>query len=229
MFATYEHQGAGMAIFSKKNSAKRSDEQAKVILDGSLEGRPVEQSPVKESAAAEAAAEPPAASPAIVAESMASDPVAAAPARPEPHRDDIEPESDETPPIVPVVHPFGIDDAIQLMRTLPTDSNTALVVRVVRVTLGALNVSVEEIVADATRKESRIKESIATIEGQIVELDKRLAILRSEIAAHQADLKETANVRERLHMADQFPGGKPPPTPIAATLARLSSSKPIAG
>lgn len=219
-----------MAIFSKKNNAKRSDEQAKVILDGSLEGRPVEKSPVKETAAAEDGAEQPVAAPPVVVEPAATEPVAVAPAGTGPHHEDIEPESIDTPPIVPVppiVHQFGIDDAIQLMRTLPTDSNAALVVRVVRVTLGALNVSVEDIVADAARKEARVKESIATIEGQIVELDKRLAILRSEIAAHQADLKETTNVRERLHMADQFPGGKPPPTPIAATLARLTSSKPI--
>jgi len=217
-----------MAIFSKKNNAKRSDEQAKVILDGSLEGKPVEESPVKETAAAEDAAEQPAGSAAIVVEPAATEPMAAAPAKSE--SQDIEPEAIDTPPIVPVppiAHQFGIDDAIQLMRTLPTDSNAALVVRVVRVTLGALNVSVEDIVADAARKEARVKESIATIEAHIVELDKRLAILRSEIAAHQADLKETTNVRERLHMADQFPGGKPPPTPIAATLARLTSSKPI--
>jgi hypothetical protein len=98
---------------------------------------------------------------------------------------------------------------------------------VVRVTLGAVNVSVEEIVADAARKEAEIKESISTLEAKIVDLDGQLGALRREIAAHQADLKETVNVRERLHMADQYSGGKPPPTPIAATLARLSQSKPI--
>ena len=128
---------------------------------------------------------------------------------------------------MPIERRFGIDDAIQLMRSLPTDPNSTLVVRVVRVTLGAVNVSVEEIVADATRKEARIKESIAVLEGKIVELEGQLGALRREIAAHQADLKETSNVRERLHLADQYPAPKPPPTPIAATLARLTPSKPF--
>jgi hypothetical protein len=137
----------------------------------------------------------------------------------------VEPESIDTPSVVPIEHRFGIDDAIQLMRSLPADPNSALVVRVVRVTLGAVNVSVEEIVADATRKEARIKESIAGLEARIVELEGQLGALRREIAAHQADLKETTNVRERLHLADQYPGPKPPPTPIQATLARLSQTQ----
>jgi hypothetical protein len=139
----------------------------------------------------------------------------------------VEPESIDTPPVVAHEHRFGIDDAIQLMRSLPADPNSALVVRVVRVTLSAVNVSVEEIVADATRKEARIKESIAALEARIVDLEGQLGGLRREIAAHQADLKETTNVRERLHLADQYPGSKPPPTPIQATLARLSQTKPI--
>ena len=230
-----------MAIFSKKNSAKRSDEQAKVILDESLEGKPADSSPVKESTAASATTqeptnhEPPAEeskpdskdSPSVVAEPAAAAPATTAPANTTTEQEELEPEPIETPPVVPIERRFGIDDAIQLMRSLPTDPNSALVVRVVRVTLGAVNVSVEEIVADATRKEARIKESIAALEGKIVELEGQLGALRREIAAHQADLKETSNVRERLHLADQYPTTKPPPTPIAATLARLTPSKPF--
>jgi hypothetical protein len=227
MFGPYEHQGGKMAIFSKKNNAKRSDDQAKVILDESLEGKPVEDPPGKESTAAEVAAKEPTVSPSVVVEPAATKPAPAVPASTDTDHEDIEPEAIATPPVMPIEHRFGIDDAIQLMRTLPTDSNTALVVRVVRVTLGALNVSVEDIVEDAARKEARIKESISALEGRIVELDGQLGALRREIAAHQADLKETTNVRERLHMADQYPGNKPPPTPIAATLARLSPSKPF--
>ena len=36
------------------------------------------------------------------------------------------------------------------------------------------------------------------------ELEKALHDKRSAIAAHQADLRETATVRERLHMADKY-------------------------
>ncbi len=225
-----------MAIFSKKNSAKRSEDQAKVILDESLEGKPVESPAGKESAVTETAgapAEQPETASSPGAEPVATEPEASTTANGEAerakadHQDDVEPEAIETPAVVPIERRFGIDDAIQLMRSLPADPNSALVVRVVRVTLGAVNVSVEEIVEDATRKETRIKESISGLEAKIVELEGQLGALRREIAAHQADLKETVNVRERLHLADQYPGPKPPPTPISATLARLTPSKPI--
>ncbi len=227
-----------MAIFSKKNNAKRSEDQAKVILDESLEGKPVESAPDKGSAAVEAAAPTstaaePSTAPSSTAEPAATEPAASATASGAAeranadHHDDVEPEAIETPPVVAIERRFGIDDAIQLMRSLPADPNSALVVRVVRVTLGAVNVSVEEIVADAARKETQIKENISGLEAKIVELEGQLGALRREIAAHQADLKETVNVRERLHLADQYPGPKPPPTPISATLARLTPSKPI--
>jgi hypothetical protein len=220
MFEPYEHQGGEMAIFSKKQSAKSSDDQPKVILAGSPEAKPVEDSPVKESTAADAAVR--VVSPSVAPEPAAPQPVADVPSA----IHEIEPEPIETPPVVPVEHRFGIDDAILLMRSLPTDSNMALVVRVVRVTLAAVHVSVEEIVADAVRKETRIKESIAKLEGQVGELEKQLAIIRGEITAQQADLKETINVRERLHIADQYPAPKPPPTPIVATGLRVPPSKP---
>src|SRR5204863_266091 len=41
---------------------------------------------------------------------------------------------------------YGIGDAIQLMRSLPTDGNADLVTRVVRVTLGSVNVRLEDII-----------------------------------------------------------------------------------
>jgi hypothetical protein len=245
MFVPTKTTGAKMAIFSKKNNAKRSNEQAKVILDESLEGKPVEN-PVESPAVREATAasgitqEPMTQGPpaqgtkdgttlgsAAAAEPTAARPTVDAPAKPATDNEELEPEPIETPPVVPIEHRFGIDDAIQLMRSLPTDPNSALVVRVVRVTLAAVNVSVEEIVADATRKEARIREGIAGLEAQIVDLEGQLGALRREIAAHQADLKETSNVRERLHLADQYPGPKPPPTPISATLARLTPAKPF--
>jgi len=218
-----------MAIFSKKNSGKQSDEQAKVILSESLEEKSVEGSAAKETkeaAAADAASAEAATHSLAAAESGAgaeSAPVAKS--GKEAVHEDVELEA-MTPPVAPLEHRFGIDDAILLMRSLPTDPNTALVVRVVRVTLGAVNVSVEEIVADANLKEAKIKEEISALEAKILDIEGQLGSLRREIAAHQANLKETVSVRERLHVADQYPGPKPPPTPIAATLSRLSQTKP---
>jgi hypothetical protein len=247
MFRSYAHQGGKMAIFSKKNSGKRPDRaegQAKVILDESLATNATEDSPAKDTSSTEASAQEPAVQGSTVQEPSARQSTAqeSAPSATTPDADAaaaeakkttdtdhevVEPESIDTPSVVPIEHRFGIDDAIQLMRSLPADPNSALVVRVVRVTLSAVNVSVEEIVADATRKEARIKEGIAALEARIVDLEGQLGALRREITAHQADLKETTNVRERLHLADQYTGPKPPPTPIQATLARLSQTKPI--
>jgi len=233
MFDPFANQGGKMAIFSKKNSGKRLEDKAKVILDESLEGKPAVDSQTQETTPAEdttqnSAPQEPATNPAVAAEpANPTSPADSAKSPGESEHENAEPESLDTPPVVPVEHRFGIDDAIQLMRSLPSDPNTSLVVRVVRVTLGAVNVSVEEIVADAMRKESHIKEGIAALESKIVDLEGQLGALRREIAAHQVDLKETINVRERLHLADQYPGPRPPPTPIAATLARLSQTKPI--
>jgi len=217
-----------MTIFSRKQSGKKSDDQPKVIVDGALEAKPTEESPAKERPAGKAnVADAPA--PKVVS----SPPVAAEPAAPKPvdpvpsdADEEIEPEAIETPPVLLVEHRFGIDDAIRLMRSLPADPNMSLVVRVVRVTLGAVHVGVEEIVADAVRKETWIKERITALEGQIADLERQLANLRREISTQQADLKETANVRERLHQADQYPHKSLPP-PITTAMPRSIPSKPF--
>jgi hypothetical protein len=219
-----------MAIFSRKQSGKKLDDQPKVIVDKSVEESTAAESPPAEAAAQDApAAEVSTAAKEATAASADAGGAEAVPTPVHPSTDrseaqEVEPEA-LTPPVLPVEKRFGIDDAIQLMRSLPADPNMALVTRVVRVTLGAVNVSVDEIVQDALRKEARIKESIAAIETQIGDLDKQLASLRREIAVHQTDLKETVNVRERLHMADQYPHKVLPP-PITATMPRMTPSKP---
>ncbi|MBC8132545.1 MAG: hypothetical protein H7X95_06155 [Deltaproteobacteria bacterium] len=136
---------------------------------------------------------------------------------------EIEPEVIEPDGMEPVTNngplAFGIDDAIRLMRSLPSDPNMPnmdLVVRVVRVTLGALSVSVDDIMQDAAKKEKEIEGSIAALQAQVDGLEKQLYARRCEIAAHETDLKETVTVRERLHMADKYNGHRPPPTPLDA-------------
>lgn len=118
---------------------------------------------------------------------------------------------------------FGIADAIRLMRSLPADPNIDLVVRVVRVTLGAVNVSVEEIMRDAEKKERKVRDSITLLEAEVAELEKRLHEKRTAIAAHQADLRETATVRARLHQADKY---TPHPPPLPPGAARVPPPRP---
>lgn len=112
-----------------------------------------------------------------------------------------------TPPAVPTGSPgrtYGIADAIQLMRTLPVDQHPDLIVRVVRATLASLNVHLADIIEDAARKQKSTQERVASVHGQIAELEKQLDVHRREIAALEADLKETTSVKERLQMAEKL-------------------------
>jgi hypothetical protein len=123
---------------------------------------------------------------------------------------------------------YGIDEAIALMRSLPTDQNMDLVVRVVKVTLGSLAVRFDDIIADATRKQQVIQENISTLHVHVSDLEKQLDARRREIAAQEADLKETTTVKERLLAAEKAgqrtaaaaagSGARPrTPTPTVAT------------
>jgi hypothetical protein len=117
---------------------------------------------------------------------------------------------------------YGIAEAIQLMRGLPVDQNADLVVRVVRATLASLNVHLADIIEDASKKQKATQDRIASEHAKVADLEKQLADRRKEIAALEADLKETTTVKERLQLAEKSAGPPTPvrglPTPHTATL-----------
>jgi hypothetical protein len=107
---------------------------------------------------------------------------------------------------------YGIAEAIQLMRTLPTDQGGDLVVRVVRATLASLEVRLPDIIEDASRKQKVVRDRIADFHAKNAELEKQLEAHRKEIATLEADLKETTEVKDRLQHAEassalSTPGG----------------------
>jgi hypothetical protein len=104
---------------------------------------------------------------------------------------------------------YGIAEAMQLMRSLPVDQHPDLVVRVVRATLASLNVLLPDIIDDASRKQKATQDKIAAEHAQVAELEKQLDARRKEIAALEADLKETTSVKDRLLQAEKAanPGG----------------------
>jgi hypothetical protein len=104
---------------------------------------------------------------------------------------------------------YGIAQAIQLLRSLPTEQNSELIVRVVRTTLESLNVHLSDIIDDASRKQHLTEERIAAVQIQVGDLEKQLETLRQEIVGLESDLKETTDVKERLQMADKAGGGAP--------------------
>ena len=108
---------------------------------------------------------------------------------------------------------YGIAEAIQLLRGLPVDQNPELVVRVVRATLASLDVHLADIIEDASKKQKATQERIASEHGKVAELEKQLAERRKEIAALEADLKETTTVKDRLQLAEKA-GNIPVPGPL---------------
>jgi hypothetical protein len=108
---------------------------------------------------------------------------------------------------------YGIAEAIHLLRGLPVDQNPDLVVRVVRATLASLSVHLSDIIEDASKKQKATQDRIAAEHGKVADLEKQLAEHRKEIAALEADLKETTTVKDRLQMAEKSSGTAPPPRP----------------
>ena len=93
---------------------------------------------------------------------------------------------------------YGIQDAIKLMRSLPVDENTDLVVRVVKSTLESMNVSVADIVEDANRQEATLTSQMEELTREIDALGAVLEGKRREFAKLEGTLSETRLVKERL-------------------------------
>lgn len=96
----------------------------------------------------------------------------------------------------------GIDHAIQLMRTLPTDKNVDLVVKVLRTTLESLNIHVSDIVADATKRQQEIEARVAQLTAEIAQLEQEIATRAEEIRRMEAAHAETTRVKEYLELDD---------------------------
>lgn len=113
---------------------------------------------------------------------------------------------------------YGIEDAINLMRSLPRDNND-VVVTVVKKTLESTNIKVADIIDDADQKESRIRDQHKNLEVEIKDLQEQIAMRNKQITDLLQDLKETTDVRQRLQLALELEGEtkKPekPPEPVA--------------
>lgn len=113
------------------------------------------------------------------------------------------------PAPTPATVKYGISDAIQLMRGLPTNQDSDLIIRVVRATLQSLKVRLPDIIDDASKKQKMVQDRIDQGHAQIAKLEQKLEEHRREIAAQMADLKETGEVRARLERAEQFADDRP--------------------
>lgn len=125
------------------------------------------------------------------------------------------------PAVQPAAEPakptYGIQNAIELMRQLPSD-NVPLVVEVVKKTLESLHVDIGSIIADAERKRARIDDRVVNLQAEIDDFEEEIAARKDEIEALTADRDETKTVKERLELALQRTNGAAAVTPPAASL-----------
>lgn len=116
---------------------------------------------------------------------------------------------------------YGIEDAISLMRKLPSD-NMEVVVAVVKQTLESTNINVDDIIADANDKEDRLLKKNTQLENEIKDLQQQIADRNKQIAGLLEDHKETVSVRERLQLANELDArtrpkpAKRPAAPVTA-------------
>jgi hypothetical protein len=110
---------------------------------------------------------------------------------------------------------YGIDDAIALMRTLPSE-NIELVVQVVKQTLESARIDIPVIIDDASAKLQRIDGRIAVLRDAIAELEREIDTRRAEIDQLEAENRETTRVKERLMLAEKLAHGGRPDTVVEA-------------
>lgn len=110
------------------------------------------------------------------------------------------PEASTTPP-----KRFGIDRAIQLMRSLPTEQNPELVAMVITSTLESLDMNVADIIDDARSRQADLEARIGTIKARNSALEKEIESGVDEIVKLEATLAETTSVKERLALARNHP------------------------
>ena len=105
---------------------------------------------------------------------------------------------------------YGIDRAIQLMRSLPTEQNPELVAMVITTTLASVDMNVSEIIEDAKTRQADLESRIAGIKAKNTALEKEIELGVDEIVKLEATLAETLSVKERLESAQNH---RPPPKP----------------
>lgn len=129
---------------------------------------------------------------------------------------------------------YGIDDAVALMRTLPSE-NIELVVQVVKHTLESARIDIATIIQDAAAKQERTEARIAVLRNAIEELDREIDTRQAEIAQLESDNRETTRVKERLVLAERLSQGArldtvvdAPTSPVRARETGPSAAPPRA-
>jgi len=112
---------------------------------------------------------------------------------------------------------YGVDQAIQLLQSLPTD-NLELVVQVVKQTLASMNISVGAIIQEATIRLDGDQRRGAQLTEEIAQYERGIAERRAELAHLATDFEQVTMVRDRLLMAERANLAAPSTAPAEASL-----------
>ncbi len=93
---------------------------------------------------------------------------------------------------------FGIDHAIGLIRSLPTDENLELVVKVLKTTLESLGISIADIVNDAAQRQQDLENRTGQLRSEIEHLEKEIDQRAKQIEQLEAAHAEATTVRNYL-------------------------------
>lgn len=93
---------------------------------------------------------------------------------------------------------LGIDHAIQLIRSLPTEKNVDLVVTVLKTTLESLGIRIADIVKDAAQRQQDLEGRVGQLKSEIGSLEKEIEQRAQEIVRLESAHAETTQVRDYL-------------------------------
>jgi chromosome segregation ATPase len=103
---------------------------------------------------------------------------------------------------------YGIQQAIDLMRSLPTDlQRTDLVVKVIKRTLESAHIDLGSILADATRREQQSVARIRPLQEEIARFQQEIEARNADIKRLQSELEETSWAKEWLIRAERHTTG----------------------
>jgi hypothetical protein len=100
---------------------------------------------------------------------------------------------------------FGIERALELMRSLPTDQNPALVALVIAKTLAAVDVPVSHIIDSATSRQKDLEAKLGTARAACAALETEIELHVDEIVELEAFLAEAMSVVDRLEHVRSAP------------------------
>ena len=97
----------------------------------------------------------------------------------------------------PISRTYGIEDVVNLMRTLP-DAAPELVMPIVIKTLESANIDIDSIINEAADNEESIENNCVELIAEIETLELQIADMNDKIMAMNEDLEDICNVKNLL-------------------------------